>query len=84
MPLKIDNARVRVQPSRAEVVFFVSLVDSKDYVVSSIGRRWSDTENMSWDHDVGLEVQLVIGDAHRGILAVQVIKTTDSLTPPKR
>lgn len=84
MSLKIDNARVRVQPSSAEVVFFISLVDSKDNVVSSIGRRWSNTENMSWDHDIGLEVQLVIGNAHRGILAVQIIKTTDSFTPPKR
>lgn len=83
LSLKIDNARVRVQPSSAEVVFFISLVDSKDYVVSSVGRWGSNTENMSWDHDVGLEVQLVIGNAHRGVLAVQVIKTTDAFTPPK-
>lgn len=83
LSLKIDDACVRVQPSSAEVVFFISLDDSKDYVVSSIGRRWSNTKNVSWDHDVSLEVQLVVGDAHRGVLAVQIVKTTDSFTPPE-
>lgn len=84
MSLEVDDARVRVQPSRAEVVLLVPLVDGEDYVVSSVGRRWPNTENMSWDHDIGLEVQLVIGNAHRGVLAVQVIKTTDSFTPHVR
>lgn len=39
---------------------------------------------MCWDHDVGLEVQLVIGDAHWSILAVQIIKAADSFTPHVR
>lgn len=82
LPLQVHDARVGVEPAGAEVALLVALGDGEDDVVPGVGRGGPDPEDVGWDHDVGLEVELVVGDAHRGVLALQVVEAVDAFTPP--
>lgn len=80
LSVEVDGARVGVQLPGAEVVLLVALRDGDDDVVSGVGGRRSDAEDLSRDDDVGLEAEVVVGDSQRGVLAVHVVRTADPLT----
>lgn len=83
LALQVDDARVGVEPAGAEEALLVALGDGEDDVVPGVGGRRPDAEDVGWHHDVGLEVELVVGDAHRRVLALQVVEAADALTPPE-
>ena len=80
--MQVHGARVGVQLPGAEVVFLVSTRDAHDDVVPRVGGGGSDAEDLSWDDDVGLEAEVVVGDSQRGVLTLQVVGTADPLTAP--
>lgn len=82
LALQVDNACVGVEPAGAEEALFVALGDGEHDVVPGVGRGGPDAENVSGHHDVGLEVELVVGDAHWCVLALQVVEAVDAFTPP--
>lgn len=63
LPLEVHGSSVTVESTRAEVTVLVTSWDADDDAVARVGRRRSDTEDLSWDDDVGLEAELVVGDA---------------------
>lgn len=78
--MQIHCTCVGIQLAGAEVVLLVPLRDADDNVVSGVGRRGSDAEDLSRDDDVGLEAEVVVGDSQRGVLTLQVVGTADPLT----
>lgn len=81
LAVQVDGARVGVELARAEVVPFVAPRDADDDVVSGVGRRWPDTEDLCRYDGVCLEAQLVVGDPQRRVLALDEVGATDPLTP---
>lgn len=79
--MQVDSARVGVELACAEVVLFVAARNADDDVVSGIGWRWSNTEDLCWDDGVCLEAQVVVGDPQRRVLALNKVRTADPLTP---
>lgn len=79
LPLQVHGAGVGVQLAGAEVVLLVATGDADDDAVPRVGGRWPDAEDQSWDDDVGLEVQLVVGDPQRHVLTLQEIRAADAL-----
>lgn len=84
LPLKIHYTGIGIKLSGIEVVFFISFVDCKDYVVSGISRRGTNSENMSWNNNVCLEIKLIISNAERSVLAIQIVEAVDTFTSPER
>lgn len=84
LALQVNNACVGVEPAGAEEALLVALCDSEDDVVSGVGGRGPNAEDVGWHHNVGLEVELVVGDAHWGVLALQVVEAADAFTPPRK
>lgn len=70
LSLQIDSACETVQLPGAEVALFVALDDADEDVITGIGGGWSDSEYLGRGNDVGLEAELVVRDADRGILTV--------------
>lgn len=65
------------------MTLLVALGDADGDVVTGVGGGGADSEDLGGDDDVGLEAQLVVGDPHRGVLAVQGVGgTADPLTAP--
>lgn len=77
--MQVHGARVRVELPGAEIVLLVALRDGHDDVVPRVCGRGSDPEDLSWDDDVGLEAEVVVGDPQRRVLAVQVVGAADPL-----
>lgn len=63
LPLQVHCACEAVKLPCAEVAILISSQDADDDVVTRVGGRGSDAEDLSWDDDVGLEAQLVVCDA---------------------
>lgn len=80
--MQVHGPSVGVQLPGAEVVLLVPLRDGDDDVVSRVGRRGSDAEDLSRDDDVGLEAEVVVGDSQRSVLTVHVVGTVDPLAAP--
>lgn len=82
LPLQVHGARVGVQFPGAEVGSLIAVRDGHDDVVPGVGRGGADAEYLSGDDDVGLEAEVVVGDSHRRVLALQGVGTADPLTAP--
>lgn len=82
LALQVDDAGVGVEAAGAEEALLVAAGDGERDAVPGVGGRGPDAEDVRWHHDVGLEVELVVGDAHRRVLALQVVEAADALTPP--
>lgn len=78
--MQVHGTCVGIQLPGAEVVLLISLRDADDDVVSGVGGRGSDAEDLSGDDDVGLEAEVVVGDSQRRVLTLQVVRTADPLT----
>lgn len=70
LSLQVDCAREAVELTGAEVTFLVTLRDADDDVVAGVGGRRSDSEDLGWNNDVGLETELVVGDPGGRVLTV--------------
>lgn len=83
LSVQVDSAGVAVEFAGAEVALVVALGDSDDDVVPSVSGRRAYSKDLRRDDDVGLEAQLVVGDAHWGVVTVQrVRRAADPLTAP--
>lgn len=82
--MHVDGAGVRVQFSGAEVALLIAPVDGDDNVVSRVGRRGADAEDLSGNDDVGLKAQLVVGDPCWSVLARHKVGAADPLTASGR
>lgn len=83
--LQVDGACEAVQLAGAEVALFIALYDADDDVITRVGGGRSDPENLSWNDDVVLEAELIVGDPHGRVLTVQgVRRTTDPLAAPEK
>lgn len=81
LSLQEDSACVAVQLPGAEVALLVAPYDADDDMVARVGRGRSDSKDLGWDDDVGLEAELVVGDPQRRVLTVyRVNGTADALT----
>lgn len=63
LTMQVHGTCKAVELPCAEVAFFVSPRDADDDVVTRVGGRGADAEDLSRDNDVGLEAQLVVSDA---------------------
>lgn len=70
LSLQVDGAREAVELPGAEVALLIALDDADDNMITRVGRGWSDSEDLGRNDDVGLEAELVVCDAYRGVLAV--------------
>lgn len=71
LSLQVDGAREAVQLPGAKVALLVALDDADDDVVAGVSGGRSDSEDLGGGDDVGLEAELVVRDADRGLLTVQ-------------
>lgn len=71
LPLQVDGPRVAVELPGAEVAVVVASKDADEDVIAGVGRRRPDAEDLSGGDDVGLEAELVVGDAEGRVEAVQ-------------
>ncbi len=82
--MQVHGARVGVQLACAEVLLLVSLCDADNHVVSGVGGRGANAEDLSGDDDVGLEAEVVVGNSQRRVLTLQVVWTANPLAAPTR
>lgn len=71
LPLQVHSSGKAVESACAKVTFFVAAWDANDDVITCVGRRGTDTEDLRWDDDVSLETKLVVGDADWHALALR-------------
>lgn len=83
LPLQVDGPREAVELPGAEVAVLVASQDADEDAIPGVGRRRPDAEDLSRGDDVGLEAELVVGDAQRGVEAVQGVGgAAGPLAPP--
>lgn len=70
LSLQVDSACETVQLPGAEVALLVALDDADDDLISGVGWRRSDSEDLGGNDDVGLEAELVVRNAGRRVLTV--------------
>lgn len=70
LSLDVDSACETVKLPGAEVALLIALDDTDGDVIARIGWRWSNSEDLGRNDDVGLEAELVMCDACRGVLTV--------------
>lgn len=78
--MQVHSTRVGIQLPGAEVVFLISLRDADDDIVSRVGGRGSNAEDLYRGDDVGLEAEVIVGDSQGRVLTLQVVQTADPLT----
>lgn len=83
LPLQVDGPHVAAELPGAEVGLVVAPHHAYEDVVAGVGRRRPDAEDLSRGDDVGLEAELVVGDAQRRVEAVQGVGgAAGPLAPP--
>lgn len=82
--MQVHRACVGIQLPCAKVVRLISLRDANNNIVSGVGGRGSDAEDLSRDDNVGLEAKVIVSDSQRRGLALQIAGTADSLTASTR
>lgn len=70
-PLQVHGSHEAVELPGAEVAVVVASDDADEDVIPGVGRRRPDAEDLSRSDNVGLEAELVVGDAERRVEAVQ-------------
>lgn len=76
LPLQVDGAGEAVELPGAEVAFLVAFDDAEDDLISRVGGRRADPEDLGRSDDVGLKAELVVGDADGRVVAVQGVAGT--------
>lgn len=80
--LQVDDACVSVEPLRAKVALLIALGNGQgDGVPREDGHR-ADAEDVCWHQQARLEVELVVGDVRRGVLALHEVMAGGALTLP--
>lgn len=80
--LQVDHARVGIERPRAEVALLVALGDGQgDGVAREHGHR-ADAEDVRRHQEARLEVELVVCDARRRVLALHEVVARGALTLP--
>lgn len=70
LPLQVDGPHEAVELPGAEEALLVASDDADEDVIPGVGRRRPDAEDLRGRDGVGLEAQLVVGDAQRRVEAV--------------
>ncbi len=70
LSLQVDGSRETVQLPGAEETLLIALDDADDDVIAGKGGRWSNSEDLGGDDDVGLEAEVVVCDTNGGVLTV--------------
>lgn len=70
LSLQVDGTCEAVQLACAEVALFIPLCDANDNMISRVGRVRADSEDLSWNDDVGLIRELVVSDPQGRVLTV--------------
>lgn len=70
LPLQVHGSGKAVESACAKVTFFIATWDANNDVITCVGWRGADAEDLRWDDDVSLEAKLVIGDADWQVLAL--------------
>lgn len=65
LSLQVDGACEAVELPGAEVALLIAFCDADGDVITRVGGRWSDPEDLSRNDDVGLEAELVVCDTER-------------------
>lgn len=85
LPLQVDGPHEAAELPGAEVALVVAAHHADEDVIAGVGRRRADAEDLSGSDDVGLEAELVVGDAQRRVEAVQGVGgAAGPLAPPAR
>lgn len=71
LSVQVHGAHVTVELAGAEVALVIALGDPDDDVVARVSWGGAYPEDLCGHNDVGLEAELVVGDAHWGVLAFQ-------------
>lgn len=78
--LEVEDSRVRVEFPDAEIILLVALFDVHEDVVTRVGWRRGDPEDLCRDHHTSGEIEAVVGDPHRRVLTVLIVEALDPLT----
>lgn len=76
LSLQVDGSREAVEFPGAEITLLVALYDADDDLIAGVGGRRADPEDLCGRDDVGLEAEMVIGDADRRALTVKGVSGT--------
>lgn len=83
LPLQVDGSHEAVELPGAEEALMVASDDADEDVIPGVGRRRPDAEDLRGSDGVGLEAELVVGDAERRVEAVQGVGgAAGPLAPP--
>lgn len=81
-PLQRDHSGEGVESACAKVTLLVASRDGQRDGVAREGRRGADAEDVRRHQQAGLEVELVVGDSCRRVLALQQVMARGALTLP--
>lgn len=70
LPLQVHSSGKAVESACAKVTLFIATRDANDDVITCVGWRGANVEDLCWGDDVSLEAKLIKGDAKWQALAL--------------